>query len=220
MLAKQLVENYISASLKVKLKRLKPQKSMTAKSLHSNKKNTGFTITELLIGIAILGILTAIAMPSLNQFLVQMRVDNEISQIQRLVLTARNTAITMEQNATLCPLTSNNVCGNNWQGELSVFIDLDNDNVYESGSNETLIKVKSAIRSGDTLTYAGVTRITFAPTGLLNGALNSTFKYCPEGYNELSRAIVVSRTGRLYQSSDIDGDGRDETRDGVDVSCN
>jgi len=224
MLANRLFKNYTSTLSKLKLsvlkfKRVKSKKVSTIENLHY-KNNAGFTITELLIGIAVLGILTAIAVPNLNQFMVQMRVDNEISQIQRLVLTARNTAITMEQNTTLCPLMGNNSCGNNWQGELSVFIDLDNDNVYEPANNETLIKVKSAARAGDTLTYAGVARITFAPTGLLSGALNSTFRYCPAGFDTLSRAIVVSRTGRLYQSSDTDGDGRDETRDGVDVSCN
>lgn len=180
----------------------------------------GFTLVELIVGIAVIGIITAVALPSLNTFLVKMRVENEISQIHRLALIARNSAINMEQNVTLCPLNASNTCNNNWQGELSVFIDLDNDGVYESASNETLIKVKAAIASNDVLTYTGFSRITYSPTGLLASASNSTFRYCPDQYSDLSRGVVVSSTGRLYKTTDTDNDGKDETRAGTEISCN
>ncbi|MFT7008966.1 MAG: type IV fimbrial biogenesis protein FimT [Colwellia sp.] len=185
----------------------------------ASSKYDGFTMIELIIGIAILGIITAIAMPSLNQFLVSMRIDNEISQIHRLVLSARNSAISMERNVTLCPLNGTSTCVNAWGGNLSVFIDLDNDNIYEPANNETLLKVKPAIQNNDTLTYAGFNRITFAPTGQLSAALNSTFIYCPQGFNDLGRAVLLSASGRAYQSSDVDGDGKDEDRNGNEIAC-
>ena len=191
--------------------------SIIIKGNHS--KRDGFTIIELIIGIAILGIITAIAMPNLNLFLVNMRIDNEISQIYRLVLSARNSAISMERNVTLCPLNAANTCTNTWGGELSVFIDLDNDNVYEPLNNEVLLKVKPAIQNNDTLTYAGFSRITFAPTGQLAAALNSTFIYCPQGFNNLGRAVLLNASGRASSSSDIDNDGRDEDRNGNGIAC-
>ena len=185
----------------------------------SYSKHKGFTIIELMIGIAVLGIITAIAMPTLNQFLVKMRIDNEVSQLYRLVLSARNSAINMERNVTLCPLSGTNTCTNAWGGELSVFIDLDNDNIFEPANNEALLKVKPAIQNNDTLTYAGFSRITFAPTGQLSAALNSTFVYCPQGFDDLGRAVLLSASGRAYQSSDIDNDGQDEDRNGNEVDC-
>mgnify|MGYP000380327780 CR=1 FL=1 len=66
---------------------------------------SGFTITELLIGIFIIGILTAVAVPSLGSFMLQSRVDNEISELQRLLLTARNSAVNSGKNVTVCPLS-------------------------------------------------------------------------------------------------------------------
>jgi len=195
-------------------------RSRMFKPYRSSLKKNGFTIVELMISIAILGIITAIAMPSLSTFIVSMRVDNEISQLHRLILTARNTAISMEQNVTLCPLSSSNACTTNWNEQLSVFIDLNNNNIYESASNETLIKVKKAANVDDTLTYTGFSRITFTPTGQLSSALNSTFKYCPNGHANLSRAVVVTLSGRAYQSSDLDNDGKDEIRDGTEIICN
>jgi len=158
-------------------------------------------------------------MPSLNQFLVSMRVDNEISQIQRLVLSARNSAVSMGFNVTVCPLNVANTCTNNWQNQISVFIDLNANNTYEPANNETLLKIKSAVANNDTLTYAGFNRITFAPTGLLVTGLNSTFLYCPQNFNNSGRTVVLSASGRPTQSSDVDNDGIDEDRNGNDIAC-
>jgi len=190
-------------------------------SVPRRKSQQGFTIMELMVSVAILGIITAIAMPSLSEFRIKMRVDNEIAQLQRMVLTARNTAVNLGQNVTLCPLNGSNICINNWEGELSVFVDLDQDNIFEPGAvpAEILIKVKKAANTTDTLNYAAVTRITFAPTGLLVGNLNGTFSYCPNGYSNLNRAVIVSPSGRTYQSSDTDNDGEDENRNNNAITC-
>ncbi|TMM45922.1 GspH/FimT family pseudopilin [Colwellia ponticola] len=192
---------------------------------HKYQHQQGFTLTELLITIAIAGIVLAIALPSLNNFIVKMRIDNQVSQLNRLVLTARNTAINTEQNVTLCPLTANNTCSNNWQNELSIFIDLDNDGVYEPGlpaippvPSESIVQVKSATTSGDTITYAGQNRVSFLPTGALS-SIPSTFIYCPASDATLARAIVLSLSGRSYMSADLNGDGRDQDRDQSNISC-
>ena len=118
---------------------------LSIKKSISPKFIEGFTIAELLIGIAIIGILTAIAGPSLGQFMVQSRVDNEVSEIHRLLLAARNSAINSGKNVTICPL-SGTTCTTNWQNEISVFINSDNtlaNNSNYVSANEELIKVKS-----------------------------------------------------------------------------
>ena len=96
------------------------------------KKSLGFTLIELLIGIAILGIIIAISLPSFSSFLVKTRVDNEISELHRLVSNARNAAINSGKNVTLCPLSSVNKCGTNWQDELSVFANSENTSANNS----------------------------------------------------------------------------------------
>lgn len=180
----------------------------------------GFTITELLIGIAILGLLTAIAVPNLNEFYVQSRVSSEISEIHKLILTARNSAINSGKNITICPLSSNK-CVSNWQNEVSVFDNSDNtvanNEVYDS-SNESIIKVKAATLSGDTIKFAQKS-IVFAPTGRLISGGNSKISYCPKGYSDLSRGLEISLSGRVYITSDSNNDGKDENRDGTVVSC-
>lgn len=185
-----------------------------------NKRIQGFTITELLIGIAIVGILMAIASPSLNQFMVQSRVDNEVSEIHRLVLSARNSAINSGKNVTICPL-SGTTCSTNWQNELSVFVNNDNtlanNQAYDS-ANEELIKVKSKVADGDTLKFSQAI-IIFAPTGRLVSGGNGSFSYCPKGNTDLSRGVEISLSGRVYATSDTDNDGKDNNRSGTNVSC-
>ena len=183
------------------------------------KKTQGFTLFELLISIAILGIVTAIAMPNLSDFIVKMRVDGEISQLQRMILTARSGAVNVEQNVTVCPLNSSNTCQNNWKGEITVFTDIDNDGVYEAGDNEERIAVKDANTTNDTLIF-NHSRVTYSPDGTLGGFYQGTFRYCPEHYNDYSRGITVSSTsGRVYTSLDTNSDGKEEDRNGTVITC-
>ena len=204
-----------------------PAPSLKPKILNktdNHHQSRGFTIVELMITIAIAAIVITIAIPSMSGLIARMRVDNEVSQLNRLVLTARNSAISMEQNIILCPL-DNGACTNNWNNELSAFIDDDGNGVFNDDGNDAnlvandrLLKVKAATTSGDNITYAGQNRVAFAPTGAL-ASVASVFVYCPSSDNTLGRAVVLSISGRSYVTSDNNGDGRDQDRTGANVVC-
>lgn len=184
----------------------------------STHQKQGFTLIELMVAIAVVAIISAIALPNLNTLIVKTRVDNEISEMQRLLLTARNMAINTGKNTTVCPLAGG-VCTTNWQNEISVFTNGDNaiatNNTY--ALPDELIKVKDAIQVGDKLQYAQ-TSVIYAPTGRLLTAAAS-FNYCPKNEADSARSITVSTSGRSYTSSDTDSDGKDENRSGASISC-
>jgi len=186
----------------------------------TSKRAKGFTLVELMISIALISIITAVALPNFNQFITNMRVDNEISALHRLLLTARNTAINLEQNVTVCPLNASLTCDNNWQNELTVFIDIDGDGIYESAANETIVKVKGAIQNGDELQY-GINSLIYAPTGRLSTTTlpNAPFSYCPADDADSSRGVVIMSSGRFYQTADTNNDGKDQTRAGDNIVC-
>lgn len=181
-------------------------------------KTKGFTIIETLLTISIIGIITSLALPNFQYWLIKNRVDNEISQIYRLLSLARNTAINMESPVVICPL-ENNICVNDWSKELIVFIDLNGNRTIDKSSdvksNEPIIYSKQHINPGDKLTYPR-NRIVFQPTGQ-PGGFNGTFRYCPNGYPDINRGLRVSLRGRVYTSSDIDNDGKDEFRNGSEI---
>ena len=182
---------------------------------------SGFTLIELMITISLISIISAIALPNFSTFLVKSRVDNEISRLQRLLLTTRNSAINLQVPVTLCPLDSQNTCSSLWHNKLSVFTDSNDNNKYDIDNNEILITTKSMISTEDNLQYGlGRNRIKYSPTGRTSGwGSNGTLKYCPKQYSDFSRGIVIATSGRLYPSSDLNGDGINQTRNKQNIVC-
>lgn len=190
----------------------------------------GFTLIELMVAIAIVGLMTMIAIPSMSDWIVRMRIDNEISSLHRLVNNARNSAINLEQPVTLCPLKDNS-CTNDWEGELTVFLDLDNDGnldnavsvdidndgIADGPFEETVLRVKAGLTGDDELTFAR-DRVVYQPTGQASIS-NATFEYCVPGHSDKNRGITISLRGRIYQSKDYDGDGKEENRSGDAIDC-
>ncbi len=173
-----------------------------------------------MLSIGITSILTTIALPSFNDFIVRLRVDNEISRLGRLLLTARNHSISSQANVIICPLAENGACSTNWHEQLSVFIDNNGNEQFDANNNELLISQKSPIAAGDILIYAqNRTKITYQSTGHLFGLSNGTLRYCPKGHQDKSRAIVVASSGRFYTTTDINHDGKDETRSNQVIKC-
>ena len=187
----------------------------------SMEKLRGFTLVELMVSCSILLILIMIAVPNFNEFITKFRVDSQITQLHRLLLITRNSAINYNQDVTLCPLNESLACTVNWQNELSVFIDFNDNGILNPNSNEKVIKVKTAVKSGVQLQY-GLNRnkVKFSATGRTTGwGSNGTFKVCPKKDVQFSRAIIVATSGRFYLSSDTDDDGKDENRSGAEIVC-
>jgi len=179
----------------------------------------GLTLVELMTSISITGILLSIALPNYQDFIVKMRVDNEIAQLQRLLLITRNSAINSGTNAILCPLENNVICSGDWNKPLTIFID-SNKNQQFDPITEKLVYYKDGIKSGDKLIYAKYRdKITFAPTGNLSGLSNGTFRYCPQNKPNLVRGIIIAISGRFYTSKDTNQDGVEERRSGTKLQC-
>jgi len=194
--------------------------SVTIINYCSVKQCLGMTLIELMVSIGITSILTTIALPSFNEFIVRLRVDNEISRLSRLLLTARNHAISSQANVIICPLGDNGGCSTNWHEELSVFVDNNGNGLFDSANNELMISKKSPIIATDILIYAkNRTKITYQATGHLFGLSNGTLRYCPKDHKDKSRAIVVARSGRFYATTDSNRDGKDETRSNQIITC-
>jgi type IV fimbrial biogenesis protein FimT len=184
-------------------------------------KIMGFTLIETLIALAILIVLTAIAVPTFADLRIRIRVDNEITALHRLLLLTRNHAVNQERFVTVCPLNPSNQCSKEWHKTLTVFYDDNKNKALDASSTEVIIKIKLAIKSGDKLQYAqGRTALIYAPSGRLAvWGGNGTFRYCPKSHSNRSRGIIISGAGRFYLSSDQNMDGTDENRSGRLIRC-
>lgn len=161
----------------------------------------GFTLVEILISLAVLISVTTIAVPTLTEFTVKTRVNNEISRLHKLLQLTRNLAINSGSHTTICPLV-NNICTSNWALPLVVFNDPNNNKKLDKSLNERILSLKPAISTNDKLQY-GKNRIaiTYAASGHLSSwGQNGTFRYCPFKHLDKSQGIVIASSGRTYKS--------------------
>ncbi|WP_371186347.1 GspH/FimT family protein [Thalassotalea maritima] len=180
-------------------------------------RGLGFSFLEVLITILILSILASIALPNMNDFIEKMAVENEASQVHRILLAARNSAINKEQTVIVCPLDDDGSCTSNWTNAISAFTDNNNDNSYQA-ANDELIKVKSATSGRQQIAF-NTDKVMFDATGKRIDSQSRTFSICSAIKSQFNKGVTVSQLGRVYQSQDIDADGKDEDRLGNEISC-
>lgn len=90
----------------------------------AHQRAGGFTMIELMITIAILGILIALAVPSFRALIVSNRITSHANELLAGLQIARSEAIRANARAVLCASTNNSTCtgGPNWTGWVA-FVD-------------------------------------------------------------------------------------------------
>nr|MDA3934049.1 GspH/FimT family pseudopilin [Gammaproteobacteria bacterium] len=76
----------------------------------SVRMSSGFTIVEIMIAISILAILTALAMPSLVQFMARNELVGTSNALISGINLARTEAVTRSTAVAICPSTNGNTC--------------------------------------------------------------------------------------------------------------
>jgi prepilin-type N-terminal cleavage/methylation domain-containing protein len=97
------------------------------------KKNSGFTLIEILITLAIGALLVGMALPNITNLIVKNRLENQIRRIYSDLMNARNMA--MLKNRTHFVVFAANA----W----TVFADTDNNDTHDGG--DTIVLTRSAV---------------------------------------------------------------------------
>jgi len=189
------------------------------------KKNTGFTLVELLITIAIISVLLLVGMPSLKTFMQGNQLVASTNELIAAFNVARSEAIKRNGSVTVCESTNGTTCSvgtGDWQDGWIVFVDAAT-NQTSSGAicvdgnvgSSCLLRSHSAFTDNQ-LTVSGVdsansstviNSVTFNARGLPRSttgtAQASYFSVCSlddAGNTRDSRAVVLGLTGRVRVS--------------------
>jgi len=165
----------------------------------------GFTLIELMVTIAVLGILLALALPDLRSFMVGNRLSSDVNGLVGLINYARSEAIARNQDVVICPKdnVANTCIASQFWGEFEtqVFVDLNGNGQRNAG--DLLLKTIPATDP------AGLERrITrnAGPGVIRFGAVG--FSQTPHQFNVFAigdaafeirygRTICISRPGRV-----------------------
>ena len=159
-------------------------------------KNKGLTLIALMVTVAIVSIISQLSMWFYSDFLANNRLNNHINLLYRNINYGRLYAIENDTYVTLCALKKSKCIKDEWQGQVSLFIDKDKSTTLDD--DELLLSIFEKVNEADSLEYPR-SAITFRPDGSLNGFQNGTFIYCPNSdkANLEGLALSVSQTGRI-----------------------
>lgn len=188
--------------------------------LSTNRRatQTGFTLIELCIALAVAGILVAIAMPAMASFHAKTAVSAQANGLMSALRLAKQEAMARGELVSICamdPATAESGepdcldSGRDWSAGWIVFIDRGQRG--EIGGGDRIVSVHQA---GDNKGGAlGTLRyVTFRPAGAML-SISSHFRFLPPGEPlddvavEGSALVCVNKTGRprLATSDDCDG---------------
>lgn len=189
------------------------------KDVEMKKTNhRGFTLVELLLVTAILTIALGIGLPSFSKLIEDSHRKAELNQLLAGINYARTEAITRSTNITLCPLDRNNLCSQNWNNPITVFVDPARARQLTSENN--ILRVLQPPGQGNLYGRTGIRKhFGFRATGMALESIGHLL-WCPEDGNpQQAFQIRINMGGRPTLARDTNYDGIPEDTYGRNISC-
>ncbi|SCX73954.1 GspH/FimT family pseudopilin [Variovorax sp. EL159] len=135
----------------------------------SHRRQTAFSLVELMVVVALVAILVAVATPSLVGLIQSNRVTAEVNSFVGDLQYARSEAIKQGVPVSVCASSDGLTClgTNTWQSGWIVFVDLDGSGTVNAG--DTVLRKRPAWVGGDTFAAApSISAVTYSRDGFAN----------------------------------------------------
>ena len=172
----------------------------------------GFTPVEVMIGLGLIAIMLAVAVPSITNVVKDKRLATQLYTVMSDIHLARREAANRDVRIILCrsadPDLSTPTCGgtaNDWSTGYLVFTGEDGNNTYQADT-DTLLRRGQPAQQGVKLFTAATWNYTLEinPTGTLNEGGTAVMALCDDRGTTYGRQISIPLTGiASMQSNNI-----------------
>ena len=154
----------------------------------------GFSLYELIMTLALVGLIMTLGLPSFGSLVADKRLRVETDRLFHAVHLARKESIVRRRVVSLCPSADGESCsaGYDWSTGWIVFANVDRDEPPQVDENEPVIGRHSV--DGSVQILANRRGFTLRSTHLR--ATNGTLVVCDRAGRAAPRALVISYTGR------------------------
>ncbi|MFZ0467608.1 MAG: GspH/FimT family pseudopilin [Thiogranum sp.] len=157
-----------------------------------NREN-GFTLIELMVTLAIAGILLTVAIPSFNTTIKNNRIVTDANRLVSTIGLARSEAVKLGRTATVCVSADQATCTGetDWTLGWMVWVDANGNAALDAGEERGFVDAFP----GNSVTFtSAASQIQFTSQGAATAAV--TLDLCDDRAGETGRRINVSNTGR------------------------
>lgn len=159
----------------------------------SRRADSGFTLLELMVSLAVLAILIGIAVPSMSDATLASKLKSSANDLVAGVAMGRSEAIKRNAVTSMCVSSDGTSCGSGgWEQGWIVI------------SGSTVIQKHAAAPTGFKVT-SNVAKVDFQPTGVGNTQASITVCRSAPSAGAQERVVSVSATGRAYVSKTTTG---------------
>jgi type IV fimbrial biogenesis protein FimT len=171
---------------------------------HQRRSQAGMTLTELMMALAVLGVLVGVSAPYLHDTLRNWRITSQTNDLLSDFGAARGQAAGLTVTVTVCASSNGTSCTGTWDQGRIVFTDADADASVDT--DDKILRKIPAINETTTLAAANLAtagRVQFRPTGMAAGVTGSgaTFKFCDSRTGPYGRTVTLSATGRASSTT-------------------
>jgi len=173
----------------------------------------GFNLFELLTTLAILGVITAIAVPSFQSISINSNLSTQTNDLVSSLRQARSEAAKRGQNVTLCASNAGQTACSGAADWSTGWL------IVDIGAN--VLQVREPLKAStatETAIVGAAGLIVFNRNGFTTSA--RTIKICgPNDAAERARGVIVSVDGRVRLATDSNSNSIAEDRSGADLGC-